>query len=61
MVTQTIQQWPDPGALIVTEKTEFMLGGTAINTAITLRRIGYDEVGLIVRLGDDLIGKFLLG
>jgi sugar/nucleoside kinase (ribokinase family) len=61
IVTQTIQQWPDPGGLIVTEKTEFMLGGPAINTAITLRKIGYEEVGLIARLGDDLIGRLLLG
>jgi sugar/nucleoside kinase (ribokinase family) len=59
VITQTVKQWPDPGGLVVVDRTEFMLGGTAINTAVTLRKLGYPEVGLIARLGDDLVGRII--
>jgi sugar/nucleoside kinase (ribokinase family) len=59
VIAQPVGQWPKPGELIVTDKTEFMPGGPAINTAITLRRLGFDQVGLVARFGDDRAGSIL--
>jgi sugar/nucleoside kinase (ribokinase family) len=60
IIAQPIEKWPKPGELILTEKTEFMLGGPAINTAVTLRKIGAENVGLIARFGNDRAGKILV-
>lgn len=59
VIAQPVQTWPKPGELILTDKTEFMLGGPAINTAITLRKIGFEEVGLIACFGEDRAGSIL--
>lgn len=60
IIAQPVNEWPKPGELILTEKTEFMLGGPAINTAMTLRKLGYPEVGLVARLGNDRAGSILI-
>lgn len=59
VIAQPIEHWPNFGELVVTEKTEFMPGGTAINTAITLRKLGFDQVGLVARFGKDRAGSIL--
>lgn len=60
VIAQPVKTWPKRGELILTDKTEFMLGGTAINTALTLRKIGYEKVGLIARFGNDRAGSILI-
>ena len=59
VIAQPVGRWPNAGELVVTDKTEFMPGGPAINTAITLRKIGFDQVGLVARFGDDRAGSLL--
>jgi sugar/nucleoside kinase (ribokinase family) len=59
VIAQPVERWPNSGELVVTEKTEFMPGGPAVNTAITLRKLGFDRVGLIARFGDDRAGGIL--
>lgn len=60
VVTQPVKDWPKPGELVLTDKTEFLPGGPAINTAITLRKLGYSDVGLIARFGSDRAGSILI-
>jgi sugar/nucleoside kinase (ribokinase family) len=59
VIAQPVGHWPKPGELVVTDRTEFMPGGPAINTAITLRKIGFPQVGLIARFGKDRAGSIL--
>lgn len=59
VIAQPLERWPNPGELVVTDKTEFMPGGPAVNTAITLRRLGFERVGLVARFGNDRAGDIL--
>ncbi|MBN2556832.1 MAG: carbohydrate kinase family protein [Anaerolineales bacterium] len=59
VVTQPVHQWPETGGAEITETTDLVIGGMALNTAATLAKLGRVDVGLIASIGDDVGGRVL--
>jgi sugar/nucleoside kinase (ribokinase family) len=59
IVTQPIIQWPEYGGAVNSETTDLVLGGMALNTAVSIAKIGKTPVGLISCLGHDVGGQVL--
>jgi len=57
VVTQPVHKWPETGGAEVTETTDLVIGGMALNTAATLAKLGKVDVGLIAAVGDDVGGR----
>jgi sugar/nucleoside kinase (ribokinase family) len=60
IVTQPITKWPDFGGAVNSDTTELVLGGMALNTAVSVAKIGKAPVGLISCLGHDKGGKIVM-
>ena len=60
IVTQPITKWPDFGGAVNSDTTELVLGGMALNTAVSVAKIGKAPVGLISCLGHDKGGKIVI-
>ena len=59
IVSQPITNWPEYGGSVFSDTTDFVLGGMALNTAVSLAKIGHVPVGLISCIGHDLGGQIL--
>jgi len=55
----TADEYPPEGGEAVVEKTDFRLGGSGCNTAVTLARLG-TETWLVGNLGTDPLGKMAM-
>ncbi len=59
IITQPITSFPEYGGSVNSETTDMVLGGMALNTAVTVAKIGKAPVGLISCIGEDNSGQFL--
>lgn len=59
IITQPIIEFPEYGGSVGADTTEMVLGGMALNTAVTIAKLGKAPVGLISSIGDDNSGNFL--
>jgi sugar/nucleoside kinase (ribokinase family) len=59
IVSQPITKWPEYGGSVFSDTTDFVLGGMALNTAVSMAKIGHVPVGLISCVGHDLGGQIL--
>ena len=59
LIARTVDDYPPRGGLRTFDSLTLAPGGCAINCAMALARMGLDA-DLIVKLGDDLFGRFLL-
>ena len=59
IVTQPITRWPDFGGAVNSDTTELVLGGMALNTAVSIAKIGKAPVGLISCIGKGICGEFV--
>jgi len=59
IVTQPITKWPDFGGAVNSDTTDLVLGGMALNTAVSIAKIGKAPVGLISCIGRDICGEFV--
>ena len=59
-IGRPVENVPEKGKLVLTERTELHIGGCASNTGVVLKRLGID-VGIIGKVGNDNLGDFLLG
>ncbi len=59
LIARTIDEYPPRGGVRSFEALTLAAGGCAVNCAIALARLGL-ETDLIVKLGDDRLGRFLL-
>jgi len=57
VVTQPVHKWPETGGAEVTDTTDLVIGGMALNTAATIAKLGKVDVGLIAAVGDDVGGR----
>ncbi len=55
-----VEEMPERGKLVLTERTELHIGGCASNTGVILTRLGV-QVSVIGKVGDDNLGRFLIG
>ena len=49
--------WPEPGGLVPVDHVVFTPGGTALNTALTIQKLGLNAVELLGCVGDDDAGN----
>ena len=59
LIARTVDHYPPPGGLRSFESLTLAAGGCAVNCAVALARMGLNA-DLIVKLGDDWLGRFLL-
>jgi sugar/nucleoside kinase (ribokinase family) len=59
IITQPITHWPVFGGAVSSDTTEMHLGGMALNTAVSIAKIGTTPVGLISCLGRDFSASIL--
>ncbi len=59
-LVKPVENMPDRGKLILADRTELNIGGCAANTGVVLKKLGVD-VAVIGKVGDDNLGKFMLG
>ena len=59
IVTQPITRWPDFGGAVNADTTDLVLGGMALNTAVSIAKIGKAPVGLMSCIGRDICGQFI--
>ncbi|HNS32299.1 MAG TPA: sugar kinase [bacterium] len=59
-IGKPVEDIPEKGKLVLTDRTELHIGGCASNTGVVLRRMGV-EVSVMGKVGDDNLGNFLLG
>jgi sugar/nucleoside kinase (ribokinase family) len=55
---EPIDRLPQPGELVLTERTSLAIGGCAANVAVDLARLGR-KAGVVGRVGDDFFGRFV--
>jgi sugar/nucleoside kinase (ribokinase family) len=60
IVTQPITHWPVFGGAVSSDTTEMVLGGMALNTAVSVAKIGKVPIGIISCLGTDFASKLLI-
>ena len=58
-IVARLESYPPPGGDAQPLETRVEIGGTSLNTAIMLRRLGFD-VALVARVGCDVLGDFAL-
>ncbi|MCL5942705.1 MAG: carbohydrate kinase family protein [Actinobacteria bacterium] len=56
VIVHPIEVWPSPGQLVLCEHGMLVPGGVALNTAVTVARLG-GNAGLIAGLGQDAAGR----
>ncbi|MEN6436229.1 MAG: carbohydrate kinase family protein [Anaerolineaceae bacterium] len=54
LVTQPITEWPEYGGAVNADSADLCMGGTALNTAVTIAKLGGAPVGLISCIGRDI-------
>ena len=54
IVTQPITRWPVFGGAVSSDTTELVLGGMALNTAVSIAKIGKVPVGLMSCIAHDI-------
>jgi len=59
VVTQPVHRWPETGGAEITDTTDLVIGGMALNTAATIAKLGEADIGLIASIGDDVGGRVL--
>ena len=59
VVASPVKEFPEKGKLILVDNMELHSGGCAVNTGITLKRLGVDT-GVMGKVGDDGFGEFLI-
>lgn len=59
IVTQPITRWPVFGGAVSSDTTELVLGGMALNTAVSIAKIGKVPVGLISCIAHDICGEII--
>ena len=59
IVTQPITRWPVFGGAVSSDTTELVLGGMALNTAVSIAKIGKVPVGLISCISHDICGEIV--
>jgi sugar/nucleoside kinase (ribokinase family) len=59
IVTQPITKWPVFGGAVSSDTTELVLGGMALNTAVSIAKIGKTSVGLMSCIGHDICGEII--
>ncbi|MBC7265101.1 MAG: carbohydrate kinase family protein [Chloroflexi bacterium] len=59
VLTQPVDRWPERGGLVLVNSTDLQIGGVALNTAVTIGKLGGIPVGLIAHIGNDLAGQVL--
>jgi sugar/nucleoside kinase (ribokinase family) len=57
-VCEPIDHLPQAGELVLTARTNLMMGGCAANVAVDLARLGR-KTGVVGRVGDDFFGRFV--
>ncbi len=55
-----VSRWPDPGELINVNDIVYCPGGTALNTAVTVEKLGVKDIYLSGFVGEDQAGKEIL-
>jgi sugar/nucleoside kinase (ribokinase family) len=55
---EPIDHLPQPGELVLTERTNLAIGGCAANVAVDLARLGR-KTAVVGRVGDDVFGRFV--
>ncbi len=55
-----VNNWPDIGGLVQADHVIFVPGGTALNTALAINKIGINPVELLGCIGEDDSGKRIL-
>jgi len=60
VIVKPVTQWPAPGELIHADQTLLCPGGTALNTAVTISKIGQFPVDLIGSIGNDHAGEIIM-
>jgi len=59
IVTKPITKFPDYGGAVNSDMTDLVIGGMALNTAVSIAKIGKAPVGLISCIGHDISGQIL--
>lgn len=59
IVTQPIVKWPEYGGAVNSDTTDLVMGGMALNTAVSIAKLGKVPVGLISCIGNDVGGQVL--
>lgn len=59
IVTQPITKWPEFGGAVNSDTTDLVMGGMALNTAVSIAKIGKTPVGLISCIGKDACGQII--
>jgi sugar/nucleoside kinase (ribokinase family) len=59
IITTPINKWPEKGGAVNAEMTNLAIGGTALNTAVTIAKLGGVPVGLISCIGKDIGGEII--
>jgi sugar/nucleoside kinase (ribokinase family) len=59
-MTHVVEQWPRRGVAVLVEHIDLKLGGPALNPAVTIAKLGGQQVGLAGYIGDDTNGAFLV-
>lgn len=59
-LAKPVEKIPEKGKLTLVGSTELHIGGCAVNTGVTLKKLGV-ETGIIGKVGNDSLGRFLIG
>jgi len=54
-----VRRWPERGGLVVVDTVDLQIGGVALNTAVSIAKLGGIHVGLIAHIGNDPFGRIL--
>ncbi len=60
VIVKPVTQWPILGELIQADQTLFYPGGTALNTAVSISKLGQFPVDLIGSIGNDYAGEMIM-